>query len=459
MTVAEDANPRAYAENARYQRSWYWYDWANSAFVTTTQTVLFGPFITAIAKSAACPGIADDADCTKNVHFLGIPVAAGSVSSFTTTVATIISFVVLIAIGPIADRSPRPARLLGIFAFTGVVPACLLFFVTGTNWLLGVVLMVLATSLLGGSLVVYNSILCRIAAPDDRDRVSSRGWAWGYLGGGLLLAVNLVMLQAHDKLGLTTGEAARVSLLSAGLWWAVFTLIPVIGMWRLRGTAVANGKRATIAASWNQLVTTFRDLKNYPNTRMFLFAYLFFNDGIQTVINSASIYGSEELKFSTTQLFELILMVQFVAFGGALLFGRFAAKYGAYKTVLWSLVAWIVIVALAYPLPAGSFLPFVALGVGIGIVLGGSQALSRSLFSQLIPPKREAEYFSFYQAMERGTSWFGTLTFGLVYQLSHSYRNAIVALIIFFVLGGWLLRKVDVRQGILDAGNQVPQVV
>ena len=214
-----------------------------------------------------------------------------------------------------------------------------------------------------------------------------------------------------------------------------------------------------VRGSWTQLAHTFRDLRAYPHTMTFLLAYLFFNDGIQTVISSSSLYGAEQLQFEQEQLIALILLVQFVAFGGALLFGRLAGRYGAWRTILASLVAWSLIVVAAYFVPAGAFVPFVLLGVLIGIVLGGSQALSRSLFSQLVPRSREAEFFGFYQAMERGTSWFGTLLFGLVHQLTDSYRPAIVALVVFFVLGFVLLRRVDVRQGIRDAGNEVPAVV
>jgi UMF1 family MFS transporter len=242
----------------------------------------------------------------------------------------------------------------------------------------------------------------------------------------------------------------------------------VLGLRRLRGSAVARDGQVHLAdapsegavgGSIAQLQHTFRDLKKYPQTLMFLLAYLFFNDGIQTVIASSSIYGAEQLKFAQEQLIALILLVQFVAFGGALFFGWLASKFGAWRTILWSLVAWSAIVVMAFFVPEKAFLPFIALGVLIGIVLGGSQALSRSLFSQLVPRAREAEFFAFYQAMERGTSWFGTFVFGLVHQVTHSYRPAIVALILFFALGWFFLRKVDVRQGIKDAGNEMPAVV
>ena len=510
----------AYAETARYHRPWYWYDWANSAFVTTVGTVLFGPYITTVAKEAACPGISSDDKCSTPLYVvpaaeglpgwvstlalvavtvllallvvgivayvrgtrvpvrpaavvvplalaavvlvLTAPLDPGSIAPYTVTLATIASALILIVIGAIADRSRRPARLLGLFAWVGSAATIGLFFLVGTNWRFGAAMMIIASISLGGSLVVYDAILCRVASPDDRDRVSSRGWALGYLGGGLLLAINLVIVSAPDLVGASTETAVRVSLLSAGLWWGVFTLIPVIGMWSLRGTPAGEldaPRAGMVRGSVAQLGHTFRDLRNYPNTLLFLLAYLFFNDGIQTVITSSSTYGAEELHFSQSQLIQTILLVQFVAFGGALLFGRLAARIGAWRSVLWSLGLWTVVVVLAYFVPSGAYLPFLALAVLIGIVLGGSQALARSLYSQLVPVNREAEFFSLYQAMERGTSWFGMITFGLVHQLTHSYRWAILALIVFFVLGGWLLSRVNMRQGILDAGNEVPQIV
>lgn len=443
----------------RWRRSWYWYDWANSAFVTTTGTVLFGPYLTAVATEDACPGLAEDATCGTDLRVLGVPVDPGSVAAYTVTVATIVSAILLVFVGALADRSPRPARLLGGFAWTGALAAALMVLVTGSAWELGAILMIVATVALGASLVVYDALLCRIAHPDDRDAVSSRGWALGYLGGGLLLVANLALVSL-TPFGLSTGDAVRLCLLSAGLWWAAFTLIPVVGLRRVRGLgrAAPGTGRGIVRGSLGQLRDTFIDLRRYPQTMSFLVAYLFFNDGIQTVIAASAIYAVEEIGFAESQLMALILVVQFVAFGGALLFGLIAARAGAKRTVLGGIGLWTGVVVAAYLLPNGRFLPFVALGVVIGLVLGGTQALSRSLYSQLVPADREAEYFSLYQAMERGTSWFGMLTFGLVHQLTGSYRLAIIALIVFFVVGGVLLARVDVRRGIREAGNEVPAV-
>lgn len=443
----------------RWRRSWYWYDWANSAFVTTTATVLFGPYLTAVATEDACPGLAEDATCGTDLRVLGVPVDPGSVAAYTVTVATIVSAILLVFVGALADRSPRPARLLGGFAWTGALAAALMVLVTGSAWELGAILMIVATVALGASLVVYDALLCRIAHPDDRDAVSSRGWALGYLGGGLLLVANLALVSL-TPFGLSTGDAVRLCLLSAGLWWAAFTLIPVVGLRRVRGLgrAAPGTGHGIVRGSLGQLRDTFLDLRRYPQTMSFLVAYLFFNDGIQTVIAASAIYAVEEIGFAESQLMALILVVQFVAFGGALLFGLIAARAGAKRTVLGGIGLWTGVVVAAYLLPNGRFLPFVALGVVIGLVLGGTQALSRSLYSQLVPADREAEYFSLYQAMERGTSWFGMLTFGLVHQLTGSYRLAIIALIVFFVVGGVLLARVDVRRGIREAGNEVPAV-
>ena len=460
-------------KDTAHQKAWYWYDWANSAYVTTTLTVLMAPYLTVIAKKAACPTLPSDVACNTNLNVIGIPVAPGSLVFYVLTLSTIVSAVVLIFIGAIADRSPRPVRLFAAFAWAGAAAASAMFLVSGENWLLGVLLLVFANLCLGSSLVIYDSLLCRIASPDERDRVSSRGWAWGYLGGGLLLALNLGLLTLDEQIGISAAMAVRISLLSAGLWWAVFTIIPVVGLRDLRGatdtstgtsigttTHPPNSERAgVIGGSLNQLANTFHELRSYPQTMLFLLAYLFFNDGIQTVISASSVYGAEELKFSSSQLIEIILLVQFVAFGGALLFGRLAGRFGAWRVVLNSLVLWTLVVTIAFFVPAGGFLIFVGLAVLIGIVLGGSQALSRSIYSQLIPRGRAAEFFSLYQAMERGTSWFGTLVFGLVHQFTHSYRWAIIALIVFFAVGGLILSKVRMREGIVAAGNQVPGVV
>ena len=448
------------ATRRREQRAWYFYDWANSAYVTTTLTALYGPYLTVVAKRSACPGRSTDLHCPVDLHVLGLPVNPGSLALYAVTAATLISAVVLPVVGAYTDRSGHKRALLGGFAWLGALAAAAMVTVQGDAWQLGVVLQLVASVALGCSLVVYDSILCDIATPDERDRVSSRGWAVGYLGGGLLLALNLAMVSAHDAFGLGKELAVRLSLLSAGLWWAVFTLIPFLG---LRDRPATDPDpvpaRTVLGASFGQLRQTLRHLRGYRQTGLFLLAYLFFNDGVQTVIYAAAIFGQEELGLDASQLLITILLVQFVAFFGALSFGWAASRTGAWRTVLASLVLWCLVVGAGYFVPAHRFALFLCLAAVIGIVLGGTQALSRSLYSQLIPRGREAEYFSLYQAAERGTSWLGTLMFGFLFQISGSYRTAIVALVVFFVVGGVLLSRVDVRRGIQEAGNLMPRVV
>ncbi len=452
------------AERLREQRAWYMYDWANSAFLTTTLTVLLGPYLTVLAKRDACPGRDTDLDCHVNLHVLGVPVAPGSLSLYVVTFATLVSALLLPLVGAFADRTGRKRSMLGAFAWTGAAAGSAMVFLGGDDWQLGVVLQLLATLAFAGSIVVYDSLLIDVAGPDERDRVSSRGWAIGYVGGTLLLVVNLVLVSAHDAVGLSTEGAVRLNLLLAGLWWAGFTIIPYRRLQdREPVNPVTPGQGSTPLAiaqvSFGQLADTLRHLRGYPQTLAFLIAYLVFNDGIQTVIYASSIYAQEELGLDSDQLILAILIVQFVAIGGALSFGRAAARVGAFRTIFASLFAWCAVIGIGYFLPHGEFVPFAILAALIGLTLGGTQALSRSLYSHLIPRGREAEYFSLYAACERGTSWLGTLAFGLTFQLTHSYRYAIIVLIGFFLIGALLLSRVNVSKGITQAGNPVPVVI
>ena len=447
-----------FADRKRQQRAWNWYDWANSAFYTTTLTVLFGPYMATVAGTAAGCENADEA-CSKTIHLLGIPMAAGSLPLYLTTFATILSAFVLPIVGALADRSPRKKLHMAGYAWAGSFFAALMFFMHGSQWQIGAVAVILSSVLAGCSLVSYYAILVDISTEDERDGVSSRGWAFGYLGGGLLLLINLVMVQFYDSLGLGKEMAVRLSLLSAALWWALFTIIPFV---RLRDYAPRNvvpEQGGLFKRSFGQLFTTLKEMRAFPMTLTFLIAYLFYNDGIQTVIYAASIYGQKQLGFDQSVLIEAILLIQFVAFGGDLFFGRLASRYGAYHSLLWGTFAWMAIVVWAMFLPRGNVLLFFATGVAIAIVMGGTQALSRSFFSLLIPHGREGEYFALYNAAERGTSWFGTLLFGLVFQLTGSYRPAIFALIVFFVLGAFFLLRLDPKEGIREAGNTVPAAI
>ena len=442
-------------ERLKQQKAWNWYDWANSAYYTTVLSVLFGPYMITVASKAAGCASTDDT-CTRTLNVLGLHLAAGSLPSYLTSFATISSAFVLPMVGAFVDRSPRKKVHMAVYAWAGAGFASLLFFLKDDNWQIGAVAVIGSSILAGCSLVSYYAILVDISTEDERDRASSHGWAWGYLGGGVLLLINLVIVLNPGLLGVDKAMSVRISLLSAAVWWAAFTVIPFV---RLRNYAPINVVReegGLFQRSFGQLIVTVRDMRNYPMTMTFLLAYLFYNDGIQTVIFAASTYGEKQLGFETSVLIATILLIQFVAFGGALFFGRLAARHGSYKPILWGTFAWMGIVVAALFLPKGNVPAFLAVAVAIGVVMGGTQALSRSFFSLLIPRGREGEYFSLYQAAERGTSWFGTLLFGVVFQLSGSYRPAILALIVFFVLGAFFLLRLDPERGIREAGNRVP---
>jgi UMF1 family MFS transporter len=436
-------------------RAWYWYDWANSAYFTTVLTVLFAPYMITVAGKAA--GCADPDDtCTKTVDVLGLHMAAGSLPFYLTSFATILSAFILPVVGAMVDRSGRKKWHMAGFAWAGALTASLLFFMQGESWQLAAFAIVASSILAGCSLVSYSAILVDISTESERDHVSSRGWAFGYLGGGILLALNLVVYTFHDSFGLSEELSVRLSLLSAAVWWAGFTIIPVVGLRNREPTGVVRETGGLWRRSFGQLFTTLGELRSYPMTLTFLIAYLFYNDGIQTVIYAASTYGSKQLEFGDSVLIATILLIQFVAFGGALYFGRLASRYGAYRAILGGTFAWMVIVVVAMFLPAKNVALFLVVGVAIGVVLGGTQALSRSFFSLLIPRGREGEYFALYNACERGTSWFGVLLFGVVFQVTGSYRPAIVSLIVFFVLGAFFLLRLDPERGIAEAGNEVP---
>ncbi|MGW2570939.1 MFS transporter [Streptomyces sp. NPDC001537] len=431
-------------DRQREQRGWYFYDWACSVYSTSVLTVFLGPYLTAVAKSAA--------DADGFVHPLGIPVRAGSFFAYCVSASVIVSILVMPLVGAAADRTGRKKPLLAACAYVGATATTGLFFLSGERYLLGGLLLIVANASVAVSMVVYNSYLPQIAPPEDRDRVSSRGWAFGYAAGSSMLMLNLVLFTGHDSFGVSESTAVRICLASAGLWWGAFTLVPLK---RLRDRRSRSS--APAVHGWRQLASTLREMRGKPLTLGFLLAYLIYNDGIQTVISQASVYGSQELGLSQSTLITAVLLVQVLAVAGALGMGRLARTYGAKHTILGSLVAWTVTLAAGYFLPAGAPVWFFVLAAGIGLVLGGSQALSRSLFSHLVPPGKEAEYFSAYEMSDRGMSWLGPLLFGITYQLTGSYRDAIISLVAFFVLGFALLARVPVRQAILDAGNPVPE--
>jgi UMF1 family MFS transporter len=484
---------------------WAIYDWANSAFSTTVVTVFLGPYLSSITKAAA--------DASGMVYLLGVPIRYDSYFTYLISASVLLQVTFLPILGALADFSHLRKRLMQIFSTLGAVATILLFFVTpGLHWLGGLFFLT-ANLAFGASVVFYNSFLPNIASEDQRDRVSAYAWAMGYLGGGLLLVINLVMYLSAGKFGLSEALVARISLASAGVWWLGFSFITFARL-RVRHTArklppgdnyltIGFKQLAHLIGIPNSTVTTlmllplaipvlfllrvpiiiallpalgpiailgifiYKKSKTLPEAMKYLVAYLVYNDGIQTVIAVSAIFAAEELGMSSTNLILVILMIQFVAFFGALGFGRLAGRLGTKNAILISLVIWsacVIYAAVGMKSTAIVLgmeqrqLEFWMLGFVIALVMGGSQALSRSLFAQMIPRDQEAEFYSFYEISDRGTSWLGTFMFGLVNQLTGSLRMGIVSVIVFFLLGLALLPLVNVVRA-MEQGKQTSVTV
>lgn len=427
--------------SAREQRGWYMYDFANSAFSTTVVTLFLGPYLTALAKSAA--------DASGLVHPFHIPVDARSYWGYMVSLSVMLQVLFLPVVGAIADYGRRKREVLAATAYLGAAATMAMFFLQGSEYLLGGLLFLIANVSFGASVVIYNSFLPEIAPMEDRDAVSSKGFAIGYIGGGVLLALNLVLFLGAEKIGISEGMAVRINLSSAGIWWAIFT-IPTILRLHNRGPArsLPAGEKA-VEAVLKQLAHTLHDVRQYPQTMIFLVAYLLYNDAIQTVITLASQFGNDELKIPVSQLTLAILMVQFVAFFGSMIFNWIAAAINAKRAVVLSLVIWTAVLIYIY-LAVKTTVEFFAMAAVVGMVMGGSQALSRSLYAQLVPKSKEAEYFSIYEISDKGTSWMCPLIFGLAMQATHSYRLAVLSLIVFFIAGLLVLLKVDIERGERD---------
>jgi UMF1 family MFS transporter len=434
---------------------WLMYDWANSAFQTTVVTVLIGPYLTALAQA--------DAGRNGVVASLGIfgTITATSLFPYCISASVLAQVLLLPLLGAIADFSNAKKRLMMAFCYAGVAATCLLFFITDRRYLVGGALLIAANLAYGVTLVLYNAFLNDVATASQRDRVSSQGYALGYLGGGLLLAANLVLLSASDALGISKGLAVRLSLLSAGVWWGGFALFTFARLKTREARRLRTPGRSYFAVGIHQLGAAWQQLRRLPHTRRYLLAYMSYNDAIQTVISVASVFMAQELFVSRgipadeSFLIGLVLMVQFVAFFGALLFERGAAVINTKNAILVSLVLWTGIVVYAY-----GFLETVAqawvMGAVLAIVLGGSQALSRSLYSRMIPAGHEATFFGLYEITERGTSWIGPLMFGLVVGATGSYRQAILSLIVLFLAGIIVLFFTNTDRAIHDAEGLLP---
>jgi UMF1 family MFS transporter len=418
--------------------SWYFYDFANSVFSTSLITVFLGPYFTSIAENAA--------NSNGNIDLFLFKIAAGSFYPLIVSISVILQVIFLPFIASIADNTRYKKQLLFLSAYIGAFATMGLFFVEGTNYALGGILFIIANINFGLSCTIYNSYLNHISTSKNINSISSIGWALGYIGGGILLVLNLFFFNNAENYGISTEFAIRICLASAGIWWAIFTLIPLKYLRNIIPKNSLLEKKNIAKQGITSLTTTIKDAKKYPQTLLFLLAYMLYNDGVQSVISLASQFGSAELGLKIDVLITAILLVQVVAFIGSLFF-NIATKYvSTLSTLKITIFIWILAIFFAYFFMYSAFDFYIVCCV-VGFVMGGTQALSRSIYSQLIPIGKEAEYFSIYELSEKGTSWLGPLIFALVYNFTTSYRIAIISLISFFILGFILLFKFNFEKG------------
>lgn len=455
-TPAATAAARA-TNDRREIFGWTMYDWANSVFSTTVAGVLLGPYVTSLAQGAV-----GENGPVWQVGSLTL-ITAKSLWPYTVSLSVFLQVFLLPFLGAVADYTALKKRLMTVFTYIAVVAVCLLFFVAPGTYLLGSLLFIIANVSFGGAIVMYNAYLPEIASEDRRDAVSSRGFALGYLGGGVLLAANLALVLVKP-FGLATELAVRLSLLSAGLWWGGFAAFALARLQTRQPPRPLPSGQNLLLIGFREVGTTFRELRRLPYTLRYLIGYLLYNDGIQTVIGLAAVFLTQELFVARGlpeadgQSFVIVvfLLVQFVAFFGALGFGRLAETIGTKRAILISLVLWLGVIIYAYAL-LQTTTQALAMAAMIALVLGGSQALSRSLFSKMIPVGRESSFFGLYEISERGTSWIGPLIFGYVVAQTNSYRDAILSLIVLFLLGLIVLALTDVNRAIHESGNSTPE--
>ena len=435
---------------------WLTYDWANSAFYTTVVSVLLGPYLTSLAQAHV-----GENGVIYDFGSLGA-LTAKNLFSLSITVSVFCQILFLPALGAIADYSNLRKRLMAFFCYLGVTASGLLFFISGDSYIYGSVLLIIANLSFGAANVFYNAYLVDLTTEDKRDSISSYGFAAGYAGGILMLILNILFVQNAESFGLTTGFAVRLSLLAASLWWGSFALVTFsLVKSRDAGKAKPEGKNL-VSIGFSELGGTVKELIRLRHSAQFLVASFCYNNGIQTVITSASVFLAQELfvargaEASQSFLLGIFLAAQISALVGAISFERLARIIGAKRTLLISLFVWICIVIYAYGFLQTTAQAWV-MSVFIGLVLGSSQALSRSLYSQMIPKGRESSFFGLYEISERGTSLVGSLVFGIVVGATGSFRQAILSMILFFAAGITILIFTDTKRAIHEAGNQTPE--
>ncbi|HEY68764.1 MAG: MFS transporter [Chloroflexi bacterium] len=420
--------------------AWCMYDWANSAFATTIMAAVLPTFYSAVAGATLAP------DPEKAA------VLASAYWGYTNTIAMLLVALAAPILGAIADHSGARKRFLGGFAGLGILFTALMVLVGTGDWLMASAFYILGRIGFAGANIFYDALLPHIAHPDEIDQVSTKGYALGYLGGGLLLVINLAWIMKPEWFGLPNAElASRLSFFSVAIWWAVFS-IPLFRRVPEPPSVQERGESANpVKAGFQRLRRTFHEIRRYRELFKFLIAFWLYNDGIGTIITMAVIFG-KEIGIGTTDLIGAILAVQFIGIPFSFAFGWLARRLGAKRSIMLALGVYTIIAIGGYFMQSG--LHFWILAFLVATVQGGSQALSRSLFGRMAPRAKTAEFFGFYDVSSKFAGIVGPALFGVVGQLAGSSRLSIISLIIFFIVGGGLLLWVNEREGIRVAEEE-----
>jgi MFS transporter, UMF1 family len=425
---------------------WAMYDFANSAFATTILAVIFNQYFATVVAGGE-----------KGVALFGFQLHGASFFTFSISLSMAISAVFSPFLGAVADASGMKKRFLMIFCYSAVLFTGLLYFVHAGDYWMGAVFFIIANIGFAGGNVFYNAFLPEISTTDNIGRVSGMGWAWGYIGGGALLAINLVMLKYPEWLGFPAGFfTVQDCFLSVAVWWLIFS-VPTFLFLKERGGGTSSSRRISFRAGYHRLRHTFDQIKSFRELTKFLVAFLIYNDGIETVIVMASIFGAEVLGMQTNELILFFLMIQGIAFVGSLAFGWLADAIGSKRTVLITLGVWSFIVIWAFQLGVvwDRKTEYWVLGVLVALVLGGSQAASRSLQGLLTPDANSAEFFGFFAVSGKFASVFGPLIYGILVAITGNVQSGILSVFIFFIAGMAILWTVDERKGMEEKQKPV----
>ena len=405
------------------------YDWANSGFQSTVITAVFPPFFSAVAAA-------------------GMPAPLATARfAWATTIAVAVTAVLGPILGAIADYRAIKKKMLAAFVGIGVTTTMLMATIGMGEWQYAALLFMIANIAIASSFVFYDSLLPHIAAPEEMDRVSTAGYAIGYLGGGILLVINLLWILNPAAFGLSDSIAGiKLSFVSVGIWWLVFSIPLFRRVPEPPRTLEADetSDENPIQAAFVRVWETFHELRGYRQAFLMLVAFLLYNDGIQTIIRMAAIYGAE-IGIDRNAQIEAFVLVQFVGIPFSFLFGALAGRIGAKTGIFIALAVYTGISVLAFFMT--SAWQFFALAFLVGTVQGGSQALSRSLFARMIPKHKSSEYFGFFSVFEKFAGIAGPALFAASVSLFGSSRAALLSVIIFFVCGGLVLTRVNVAEG------------